>query len=462
MDEIETKRKRKAIGWRNGFGQAGAIFAWSLVAASAANIGLGPLLIGIGVATLLLAALSRFRYSIIAAPSFIFIPALLIFARGYETLQIGTPAWLFRLGGLLVSLWISGLLYIILATLVRYVGLKKMRKIFSPIYSGVIIVLLALTSLPRIFMYTYYEPLLAMPEQTYKFAIIGIISFIGYLGATSLSKKAGSQPLTSGLVGIASGLAATLILDGIEVLFLSKLLSQTLLLKSFEVSMFAAVPLTVFHDLEGTFGFWQYLHFDWESLLLFTPLALIAVSEHIRAMTKYVINNQEGDQSAQADKTILSEGVSILVGGMACGYPLTINEETVAIATSSKKAHPILLGAIAVVFIGLGIFTPFGHVFSLIPLPVFGGVLIGWAGYQAISGFSRFSLLIHDQLHPQASALAMLLLGFGMLLGLLEFISDFLGNDMFRLVIGTTPIPSYLIMIVTAFIMNLMFPRLVE
>lgn len=457
----EKAKTKLSLGLSGAFGQFFAIFGLALVVSVSGNLGLGPLLIGLGLATIVSLIFARNHHSIWATPAFLFLPALIIFSRGLETLPIGSPVWNFRIGGLLVSLWVSGLVYIVLATIVRYIGATKMRRIFSPIFSGIIIVLLAFSVLPRVIQFAYLEPLQAASGTSVKLIIIMSSSFLGYLMVTIFSKKPGAQARYALLIGIASGVVATTLIDAIELLWLSRLLENTIFFKQFTPGMYDGVPLTVFHNLEASFGFWQYLHFDLESMLLFVPLVLVAVSEHIHAMTKYVLQNKEGDQNADAAKTLIGEGISILIGGMTSGYPLTIDENIVHIATSSKKSHLGVVIPLAVLMVGLGIFIPFSYTLTLIPLPVIGGVLIAWAGYEAALGFSRVSSLVHDQLHPLGTSLSLVVLGLGMTLVIFEFISDYLGDSSLRFMIGTTPFPSYLIVIVIAFIINLFFPKLV-
>lgn len=459
MSETGSKT-RNPFGWANGWRQWLAVFGWSLIVAVAANVGLSSILLAVGLSALLILILGGRRFPLWAAPSFVFLAALVIYSRSLETLQIGTPAWNFRLGGLLVSLWISGLLYILLATLARYVGIRRMRRVFSPAFGGVMVVLLALSLLPRIFSFAYYEPLLVTGTPAYKYILVAVAAFIGYFITTALGKKVGQQPTSAILIGLGGGLIMTLLLDAIELLWLSKLMDQTMMLGLMNASFFADVSLTPFHNLEGSFGFWQYLHFDWESLLLFVPLVPVAVSEHLAAMTRYALMAPE--TSPHADKTILIEGVAVLVGGMVSGVPLTFNEDAVTIGTRAPKARPLVLIILALFTIAIGVYLPIARVFDMIPLPVIGGVLVAWAGYEAVRGFSRVTERIHDDLHPQATALAMVVLGFGILMTTMEFISDFLGNTSFRLMIGTTPVPSFLIIIVLAFLLNLIFPRLVE
>jgi xanthine/uracil permease len=349
-----------------------------------------------------------------------------------------------------------------LATLARYIGVRRMRRVFSPAFSGALMVLLALSLLPRIFSFAYYEPLLASGGPAYKYVLVAVAAFVGYFITTSLSKKVGQQPASAILIGLAGGVAMGLLLDAVELLWISKSLDETLMIGFMNASFFAETAPTPLHNLEAYFGFWQYLHFDWESLLLFVPLVLVTVSEHMASLTRYALAAPNPEESPHADKTILIEGVAVLVGGMVSGVPLTFNEDTVAIGTRLPKARPLVLVLLALFTIGLSAYLPIARAFDLIPLPAVGGVLVAWAGYQAVRGFGRVTERIHDDLHPQATALAMVVLGAGILMTTMEFISDFLGNTSLRIMIGTTPIPSYLIIILLAFVLNLLFPRLVE
>jgi len=458
MNDLGKKSKLK-LGLSHAFGQFGALFSLSLLVAAAANIGLGPLLLALGLGTILVTIFGGKSMPFVTMPSFVFLPALVIFMRGYETLAIGTPAWNFRLGGLLVSLWVSGLLYVFGATLVRYVGVKKMRRIFSPTFSGSLIVLLALSLLPRVFMFSFYDPLVETSTPMWKFITIGLMALFGYTVTTFLSKKPAGQAMLAALFGILTGILTTVIVDAIELLWLSESLDHTLL---FRLIVIPDVALTVFHDLEANFGFWQYLHFDLESLLLIVPLVLVAISEHIHAMTVYVLKEPHSSEGLHADKTLLSEGIATMIGSMVGGYPLAISEDTVKMGVGRTKAHPISLIFIALITISIGLFPLISYYLNAIPLPVIGGVLIGWIGFEAVKGFNRVARLVHDDLHPQATALSLIVLGLGLTLSTMEFISDFLGNTTFRLMAGMTPIPSYAIIIALAFLMNLATPRIVE
>ena len=449
----------KRLGFGHALAQFCALFCLAILVAAGANIGLGPLLIALGIGTIMITVFGGVSMPFMATPSFVFLPALIIFMRGYETLPLGTPAWNFRLGGLLVSLWVSGLLYVFAATLVRYLGIKKMRRIFSPTFSGSLIVLLALASLPRVFMFTFYDPLILDQAALTKYVIIGLMSLFGYVVTTFLSKKPAGQAIFAAFVGLFTGLLVTTIIDAVELLWLSESITNTILFKALTP---VNVPLTIFHDLESNFGFWQYLHFDLESLLLVVPLVGVALSEHIHAMTIYVIKQPQASEGLHADKTVLTEGIATMIGSMIGGYPLAISEDTVKIGANRHKARPFILILFAILILTLGMFPTVTYYLGVIPLPVIGGTLIGWISFEAVKGFNRVARLVHDDLHPQATALALIVLGLGITLSTMEFMSDFLGNTMFRMMIGTTPIPSFAIITLLAFLMNLATPRLVE
>jgi hypothetical protein len=133
-----------------------------------------------------------------------------------------------------------------------------MRRIFSPTFSGSLIVLLALSLLPRVFMFSFYDPLVETSTPMWKFITIGLMALFGYTVTTFLSKKPAGQAMLAALFGILTGILTTVIVDAIELLWLSESLDHTLL---FRLIVIPDVALTVFHDLEANFGFWQYLRF---------------------------------------------------------------------------------------------------------------------------------------------------------------------------------------------------------
>jgi len=456
---VNTKKPTPIVwGFKAALKQWAGFLVGSVLVAFAANLGLAQLLIAMGLATLVFVAIGGKKHPFMVGPAAVFLPALLIYARSYETLTIGTPAWQFRLGGLLVAIWISGLVYVVLASIVRFVGIKRIRRLFSPQFGNLLVAVILLTALPRVFLFTMREPLLAQPEATYKFYVIAIVALLTFALVTMLVPRGKTAEPWALLLGLCGGLLATLILDAVEILWLSKDIGSTLLLGRFNAGLFAA-PLTVFQDIPAQFGFWGYLHFDWESILLVVPFSFVALAEHIGAMTRFAQKTAETDAGLHADQTILAEGVAVLVGGMVSGYPLTISDAGVKIATEDQRPHPLTLTLLAAITFGLGVFTPVSAVLMALPLPLIGGLLLGWLASRATVAIGHFATSLKDEPQPGATAMALLIMALGFVMATLEFVGDVLGQDSWRIMIGATPLPSTLIIIMAAFVVNLMVPR---
>ena len=454
--------KRRIVGIKSAFKQWAYVLVLTLLVASAANLALPHLLLAVGLATIAFTIIGGRHQPFFIGASLVFLPALLIYAHSYQTLELGSPAWQFRLGGLLVSVWISGLIYIVLASIVRFVGIKRIRRFFSPSVSAILLGVLLLMLLPRIYVYSIWEPLAAQPAAGYKYYVIAVIAILGYVLTTMLSKRDKSSVPMALLIGLASGLASTLIIDAVEVLWLSKDIANTLFLSVFTSGLFSAEPVLIYQDIPGQFAFWNYLHFDWESILLVVPFALVSIGEHIESMTAYAQKTVDEIHPLHADKTILSEGITVLVGGMVSGCPQTVNEAVGKAASEDKPAPPLALILLALLTIMLGSFTPITAILTSLPAPLLGGLLLAVVSHQALMSLARYIGYLKQEVHPSSIAIGVAVFIVGIILATFELVSYFTGQSSYRLMIGTIPIPYSLILILGSFAVNSILPRFQE
>jgi len=454
--------KRTIVGVKSAFKQWAYVLTLALLMASAGNLALPHLLLALGLATLAFTIIGGRQQPFFIGASLVFLPALLIYAHSYQTLELGSPAWQFRLGGLLVSVWISGLVYIVLASIVRFVGIKRIRRFFSPSLGAILIGVLLLMLLPRIYVYSVWEPLLANPAAGYKYYLIAVVTIFAYVLTTMLSKHDKASVPIALLIGLAAGLASTLISDAVEVLWLSKDIANTLFSSIFTSDLFSGGAIVIYQDIPGQFAFWNYLHFDWESILLVVPFAFVSIGEHIESMTAYAQKTNEASHPLHADKTILSEGIAVLVGGMVSGCPQTVNETVSKTASEDKPATPLLFILLALLTIALASFTPITTILTSLPDPLIGGLLLALVAHQALISLSRYIGYLKKEVHPSSIAIGVAVLIVGVILASFELVSYFTGQTAYRLLIGTVPIPFSLILILGSFAVNSILPRFQE
>jgi uracil permease len=460
---IDTNSKtKKSLAIKTSLLQLLALVSTAFIFARASNMSLANILIAVAITSIIFILLNKGRIPLLMGASFTFLPALILLGHSGISLDITSSATAaYELGGIIVSVWIVGLIYIIVATLIRFTGIKRMRRFFAPGLAGVLLIVVSILIIPRIFMFTIYEPVQLLMTPLWKISIIAGVSFMFYIISTSLFKSHSFQQAFSLTVGILSGLLAAILLDSIELLWLSKDILNTIVFAQFgDGGSFSFQPIVIFEDVGTYFGFWQYLHFDARSLTLIVPLSILSLSLHLSKMTAYTNQTLDVLPSPRADSTLVGEGLGILLGGLLSGHPMTVSRVSVEIVGDEKKSSIIGQILVILIILILGIFTPFTSLLGVIPLAAVGGVLIGYSVMMILRGVALLWPGIASGKKPQWRALAIFTLALGLILGSFELMSDYIGNDSMRIVIGGLPIPSLLIVIVAAFIFNSLFPQL--
>ncbi len=337
-----------------------------------------------GLVSLLFLLITRTRVTSFLTANLIFISGMLIVMDETSRSAIGSPAWNQALGGLVVAVWVAGLLYIVLASLVRLFGHQKVQRYFPPRVVGPTLMLAGLAALPFLVETTVISPVRDLGVSAYKSWVIFGCALVATLLFFFFKKTRKMFRLMPAAMGLSVGLISALLLDGIELLFLSKDLSQTLLLGPLG-DIPQSLPIFVFQDLETYFGFWSYVHFDATALVAIVPLVLIAFGVHL-TVVEPTHNPQNPDQNAQPgiDRILVGEGICTMASGLLSGIPVGVklaHEKKV----SKHSVLPILLACLAVLILSLfGFFSYFQEIF---PTPIIGGTLVGVLLTIILQGF---------------------------------------------------------------------------
>ncbi len=282
-----------------------------------------------------------------------------------------------------------GLIYLIVAIIIKLIGKSWIDKLLPPIVIGPMIMIIGLGLAPN----AINQIGLASTTTDWKVVLVAFISFI--VTALVMTKAKGFFKIIPFLVGIISGYIVACILGMID-------FKPVLDAKFLELPKFI-IPLKDYN-------------LDFRALITIAPVALVTLCEHIgdhTSLSNIIGNNLLKDPGL--DRTLLGDGLATFIAGTLGGPANTTYGENTSVVGMTKVASVKVIGLAAVFAIIIGFLGKFTALVSTIPDPVLGGVSLLLYGFIAINGLK---VLIKNQVNfdnPNNIVIAssMLVLGLG-------------------------------------------------
>lgn len=242
----------------------------------------------------------------------------------------------------------AGIVYIVVALIVRLVGIEKILRLFPPIISGCLIMIIGLTLMPIA---------IDMSSGHWIIALITLIS-----ASLVMTKTKGYLQTLPVLIGMTVGYIVSIILGIVD----------------FSVVLAApwfAIPNFTFPA------------FSLSAMLIITPFALVALIEHvgdIKANSSVVGKDFTKDPGLH--RTIIGDGLASIVAGLFGGPTNTTYSENTGVLAITKQYDPALIRIAAVIAMILPFIGKFAALINSIPTPVMGGISIVLFGMIASVG----------------------------------------------------------------------------
>ena len=334
-------------------------------------------LISSGIGTLIYIVCTKGKSPVYLGSSFAFItPMIVAFAKsGKESVFTGIMA--------------VGLVYVLVALIIKAVGKKWINKLLPPIVVGPMIMIIGLSLAP-----TAIEEIgLNLEKVPWKNIVVALISFLT-TGILAVRGK-GFLKVIPFLIGMVAGYISSIILGMVN------------LKEVFETS-FIAIP-----DFYIPFVHYK---LNFSALLTIAPIALVTISEHIgdhkvlsEIMGKDLITNPG------LDNTLLGDGIATFTAGLIGGPANTTYGENTSVVGMTKVASVWVIGLAAIIAIMFGFLGQLTAIISSIPSPVLGGVSILLYGFISVNGLK---ILIQNKVDFENTknvivASSMLVLGLG-------------------------------------------------
>ena len=352
-------------------------------------------LFGAGVGTIVYQLFTKFRSPVFLGSSFAFIGSMTAAFAGATSAGIGAQSLGYL--GLLLGALFGGLVYVIIALVVKFVGVEWINRLMPPVVIGPTVALIGLSlasaAVKDVFSYGPQtdDGAFIMSTGIWISLLCAIVTLVVVVLCSTYGKR--MVKLIPFIIGVLSGYAVALVFTlighatGAEALKVidfapfTALFADGVRLQSF----FALPEFTFLKAIEGA------RHFEWSYLatvaVAYVPVAFVVFAEHI-ADHKNLSSIIEADLLAEPGlhRTLLGDGVGSIAGAFFGGCPNTTYGESVGCIAITRNASVATITTTAVMAILISFVAPFVAFLNSIPGCVMGGVCITLYGFIAVSG----------------------------------------------------------------------------
>lgn len=342
-------------------------------------------LFGAGVGTIIYLLFTKSSSPVFLGSSFAFIGSMFSAFGGAASISIGY--W-----GLIIGALMAGIVYIIIAAIVKVFGVEWINKLMPPVIIGPTVAIIGLSLSGN----AIGDLMKSSVEggSTYVALICGLIT----LGVTMLCSTYGKKigRLIPFIIGILAGYLAASIFAAI-----GKATGNSSLivinydaLTSLDFHTFAAyvsLPKFAFF-LGGLDGFkgitGTYLLTIFAA---YVPVAFVVFAEHLADHKNLsAIVGTDLLKEPGLTRTLLGDGVGTFVSTLFGGCPNTTYGESIGCVAITRNASTVSIWGCAILCIIFSLLTPLVAFLTTIPNCVMGGVCVALYGFIAVSGLKMF------------------------------------------------------------------------
>ncbi len=362
-------------------------------------------ILGAGLGTIVYLLFTKFKSPVIISSSFAFLSSL-------------STAIAFGYCGIILGGILAGLVYVVLALIIKFVGSKWVSKLMPPVIIGPTVALIGLSlagsamgdivkasgatinasyNLVALFcgLVTLITICICSTQKKFKmgrlipfiigigmgYAVASIFSIFGYCFNVEYLKIVNWKPLVDNFVkdGSFTGVTALLnypdfaLIEAIKELANGKIVSEAILAANGNATMITWAGVG-------------------EIILAFVPVALVVFAEHIADHKNLgsIIGRDLVEGEPGLCRTLLGDGVGSMVGTVFGICPNTTYGESVGCVAITKNASVSTIFTAAVMCIILSFISPIMALLQTIPSCVMGGVCLTLYGFIAVSGLKMF------------------------------------------------------------------------
>ena len=350
------------------------------------NMSQSAALFGAGVGTLVYLLFTKFKSPVFLGSSFAFLGSMFAAFGGAASMAIGYL-------GLIIGAILAGLVYVVIALVVKFVGTKWIDKIMPAVVIGPTVAIIGLSlasnavgDLVHGAVYDAANSVWIMNLNSSLSLICGLITLLTTVLISVYAKK--FLKMIPFVIGILAGYAVAAALTGIgwaANVDDMKLVNFELFKDMQWYPRFTFIEaFNGFKDFSGVGDFFAYFA---TIVVAYVPVAFVVFAEHI-ADHKNLSSIIDRDllKEPGLHRTLLGDGVGSMAGAFFGGCPNTTYGESVGTVAISGNASIRTIVVTAAMAIVLSFVAPFSTFLATIPNCVMGGVCIALYGFIAVSG----------------------------------------------------------------------------
>lgn len=336
-------------------------------------------LFGAGVGTIVYLLFTQFKSPVFLGSSFAFLGSMFAAFAGATTAALGYL-------GLIIGAVFAGLVYVIIAVVVKYAGVKWIDKIMPAVVIGPTVAIIGL-SLAGNAVGDLMSGSVMDGEQMMCSPYIALLCGLVTLGVTIACSVYGKKFLK--MIPFVMGILAGYVLAAIFTAF--SYIEGAECLRVIDFSLFTQMKwypdfafVSAIGDMGDTSKIGPYIG---TIAVAYIPVAFVVFAEHI-ADHKNISSIIETDllKEPGLHRTLLGDGVGSIAGAVFGGCPNTTYGESVGCVAISGNASVITIFVTALMAILCAFIAPLITFLSSIPKCVMGGVCIALYGFIAVSG----------------------------------------------------------------------------
>ena len=342
-------------------------------------------LFGAGVGTIVYLLFTKFKSPVFLGSSFAFLGSMFAAFGGAASVSMGYF-------GLLLGAVFAGLVYVIIAVIVKFAGVNWIDKIMPAVVIGPTVAIIGLSLAGNAVGDLMKGSALNAAQAPLANPFIALLCGLVTLGVTIACSVYGKKTLKMipFIIGILAGYAVAAIFTAFRYIEGAEVLRVIDFEKFKQLSEAKAwyPDFTFLHAFRfGDFKGADVGAFIGTIAVAYIPVAFVVFAEHI-ADHKNISSIIETDllKDPGLYRTLLGDGVGSMAGALFGGCPNTTYGESVGCVAISGNASVATIFVTAIMAIISAFIAPFTLFLATIPSCVMGGVCIALYGFIAVSG----------------------------------------------------------------------------
>ena len=339
-------------------------------------------LFGAGVGTLVYLLFTKFKSPVFLGSSFAFLGSMFAAFGGAASASVGYA-------GILIGAIFAGLVYVVIALIVKFAGVKWINKLMPPVVIGPTVAIIGLSLAGNAIgdslagAYNADASAYVMTTNVWAALICALVTLVTVILCSVYGKK--TTKLIPFIIGILAGYVCAAIFTVIG----TQTGNDALKIIDFsvfkDIKIFSIPEFTFIKAFEGMKA--MPAKYITTIAVAYIPVAFVVFAEHI-ADHKNLSSIIETEllEEPGLHRTLLGDGVGSMAGAFFGGCPNTTYGESVGCVAITGNASVVTILTTAIMAIAISFFGPFVTFLSTIPGCVMGGVCITLYGFIAVSG----------------------------------------------------------------------------